>query len=71
MNENKKLFVEKLGSLIKRQTTEGKAIKSICYAISLTTEYVIIERYSGYTQKIDVTGDSCIAIMHDVYRALV
>lgn len=72
MDENKKLFVEKLGSLIKRQTREGQAIKSIYYAISLTTEYVVIERYAGsaYTQKINVTGDSCLGIMNDVYKAL-
>ena len=71
MDENKKLFVEKLGSLIKRQTREGQAIKSIYYAISLTTEYVVIERWSGSAQKIDVTGNNCITIMHDIYRVLV
>ena len=71
MTENKKLFVEKLGSLIKRQTREGRAIKSIYYAVSLTTEYVVIERWAGSAQKINVTGDSCAAIMHDVYKALI
>lgn len=69
MDENKKLFVEKLGSLIKRQTREGRAIKSIFYAVSLTTEYVVIERWTG-AQKIDVTGDSCLGIMHNAYKAL-
>ncbi|MBQ1452750.1 MAG: hypothetical protein IIZ23_02155 [Ruminococcus sp.] len=73
MAENKKLFVEKLGSLIKRQTREGRAIKSIYYAVSLTTEYVVIERYAGsaYTQRINVTGNNCITIMHELFRALV
>lgn len=72
MDENKKLFVEKLGSLIKRQTREGRAIKSIYYAVSLTTEYVVIERHAGsaYTQRINVTGNNCITIMHELYRAL-
>lgn len=72
MDENKKLFVEKLGSLIKRQTREGRAVKSIYYAVSLTTEYVVIERHAGpaYTQKINVTGNNCLTIMHDIYRAL-
>jgi hypothetical protein len=69
MNENKKLFVEKLGSLIKRQTREGRAIKSIYYEVSLTTEYVVIERWAG-VQKVNVTGDSCLGIMNDVYKAL-
>ena len=71
MDENKKLFVEKLGSLIKRQTREGKTIKSIYYAVSLTTEYVIIKHWSGTKQKVDITADNCLGIMHDIYKALI
>ena len=71
MEENKKLFVEKLGSLIKRQTREGQTIKEIFYAISLVAELVIIRYNSGHEKKIDITGDSCLAIMNDIYRALV
>ena len=69
--ENKKLFVEKLGSLIKRQTRQGQAIKDIHYEVSLVAERVVIQYYNGYTKNVDVTADSCLAIMHDVYRALI
>ena len=31
MEEKKKLFVEKLGSVIKRQTRQGRAIEDIYY----------------------------------------
>lgn len=71
MEENKKLFVEKLGSLIKRQTRQGQTIKSITYEISLVAERVVIESYNGYKKNVDVTADSCIAIMHDIYKALI
>ena len=70
MGEDKKLFVEKLGSLIKRQTREGKTIKSIYYAVSLTTEYVIIEHWLGTEQKVDIAADNCLGIMHDILTLL-
>lgn len=71
MEENKKLFVEKLGSLIKRQTRQGQTIKSITYEKSLVAERVVIESYNGYKKNVDVTADSCIAIMQDIYKALI
>lgn len=72
MEENKKLFIEKLGSLIIRQTRAGKSIKNIHYehGIPCDTEYVVIEYLSNNVKKINVTGDSCIAIMHDIYMVL-
>lgn len=68
--ENKKLFVEKLGSLIKRHSRAGKTIKEIVYAVSLTHEYAIIRFYGGYEKKVDITADSCLAIMADIAKAL-
>ena len=72
MEENKKMFVEKLGSLIIRQTRTGKNIKNMYYerGIPHDIEYVIIEYISGNIKKINVTGDSCMAIMHDIYNVL-
>lgn len=71
MDENKKLFVEKLGSLIKRQTRQGQTIKSMTYEISLAAEHVVIEFYNGYKKTVDITADSCLAIMQDIYKALI
>ncbi|MBQ6674669.1 MAG: hypothetical protein IJM75_00925 [Ruminococcus sp.] len=70
MEENKKLFVEKLGSLIKRQTRAGQSIKEIRYETFLAAERVVIVFYSDYTKVVDITADSCLAIMHDIYKAL-
>lgn len=70
MEENKKLFVEKLGSLIKRQTRAGQTIKDLRYESSLIAERVVIVFYGGSTKAINITGDSCIAIMADITKAL-
>lgn len=70
MEENKKLFVEKLGSLIKRQTRAGQNIKEIRYETHLAAERVVIVFYGGYTKAVDITADSCLAIMHDICKAL-
>ena len=70
MEENKKLFVEKLGSLIKRQTRQGQTIEDIHYEVSLVAERVVIKFYGGYVKYVDVTADSCLAIMNDIYKAL-
>lgn len=70
MEENKKLFVEKLGSLIKRQTRAGQTIKEIRYESSLIAERVVIVFNGGSTKAINITGDSCIAIMADIVKAL-
>ena len=71
MEENKMIFVEKLGSLIKRQTRQGQTIKDIHYEASLVAERVVIRFYGGYVKYVDVTADSCLAIMHDIYKALI
>lgn len=71
MEEKKKLFVEKLGSVIKRQTRQGRAIENIYYETSLVAERVVIKFYGGYVKYVDVTADSCLAIMHDIYKALI
>lgn len=70
MEENKKLFVEKLGSLIKRQTRAGQTIKEIRYESSLIAERVVIVFNGGFTKAINITGDSCIAIMKDICKVL-
>ncbi len=72
MEENKKMFVEKLGSLIIRQTRAGKSIKNIHYehGVPCHNEYVVIEYLSGNIKRVNITGNSCIAIMCDIYNVL-
>ena len=70
MEENKKLFVEKLGSLIKRQTRAGQNIKEFRYEVSLAAERVVIVFNTGFIRTVDITADSCLAIMYDIYKAL-
>jgi hypothetical protein len=70
MEENKKLFVEKLGSLIKRQTRAGQTINDLRYESTLIGERVVIVFNGGFTKAINITGNSCIAIMAVITKAL-
>ena len=69
MEENKKSFVEKLGGLIRKHSRAGQKIDRFEYTVEGGEEYVIIHYWCGY-KRINVTADSCLAIMHDVYKAL-
>lgn len=70
MEENKKLFVETLGSLIKQHTRAGRNIKEFRYEVSLAAERVVIVFNTGFIRTVDITADSCLAIMHDICKAL-
>ena len=70
MEESKKLFVEKLGSLIKRQTRAGQTIREIRYESSQIAERVVIVFNDGFNKAINITGDSCLAIMQTIAKAL-
>lgn len=70
MNENKQAFVEALGTILAAFSREE--IVSMDYdKDSDGFEAVTIDYGKGRSRTVNVTGDSCIAIMHDVYRALV
>ena len=71
MEENKRLFTEKLGSLIKQHTRAGRNIKEFRYEVSLAAERVVIVFNTGFIRTVDITADSCIAIMQDIYKALI
>ncbi len=72
--ERKDLFIEKLGELLRDYSREK--IKGFTYYISVSgdgenfEEILIITFNSGFSKIIDVTRDNCLAIMHDVYKAL-
>jgi uncharacterized protein (DUF1786 family) len=66
--ENKRKFVASMSDalvLYSRQT-----VVELAYMERDQMELVMIRYTNGYVKYIDVTGDSCIAIMHDVWRAL-
>ena len=61
-------FVEELGILL-RKYSGGDRIKRLKYRAAGSGEVVDIEMFGG-TITVNVTGDSPIAIMRDVSRAL-
>ena len=66
--ENKRKFVASMSDalvLYSRQT-----VVELSYMERDNMELVMIRYTNGYVKYIDVTGDSCIAIMHDIWRAL-
>ena len=66
--ENKRKFVASMSDalvLYSRQT-----VVELAYVERDKMELVMIRYTNGYVKYIDVTGDSCIAIMHDIWRAL-
>jgi hypothetical protein len=68
-NENKKLFVSALETALIMYSREK--IAKLEYAVTESgMEVVKIHFTSGSTVIQDVTADSCIAIMHDIWRAL-
>lgn len=66
--ENKKEFVEKLGTILVMYSREK--IKKIEYINTNGEELVCITYVNGRKQYINVWGDSCVAIMNDICRAL-
>lgn len=69
MNENKADFVRELGELLRRYSRED--IECMTYDMDNDGFEAVTIRYgNGYEKSRNVTGDSCLAIMHDVYRAL-
>jgi hypothetical protein len=68
--ENKRGFVSALETALLLYSRE-KIVKMEYTVTEDGTELVKIEFAGGSTAAVNVTGDSCIAIMHDVYKALI
>lgn len=73
--ENKAGFISALESALmmySREKITGLEYRRIGQAAgdAPAMEEVVISFGSGYTKAVDITGDSCIAIMHDLWRAL-
>lgn len=72
MTENKVVFCHELGRLIGR-CTRNIEVEDIRYEEEDETEreFAVIYFVNGYKKRVCITGDSCLAIMNDVYNALV
>lgn len=66
--ENKRKFVASMSDALVLYSRQS--VVELAYMERDQMELVMIRYTNGYVKYIDVTGDSCIAIMHDVWRAL-
>lgn len=70
MNENKADFVRELGELLRRYSRED--VESLTYDMDNDGFEAVTIRYdNGYEKSRNVTGDSVIGILSDVYKALI
>ena len=67
----KSAFVSEFGELLKKHDDRNN-IKSFEYfVVDSCIEILTITFENGHQKGIDVTGDSIIALTHDIYKALV
>lgn len=66
--EEKRAFVAQLGNLLAKHKVKG--IIGCQYKIIGSDEVAVVHFEDGAI-KVNISGDSCLAIMHDIYRALV
>ena len=70
MSENKAAFVEALGEALAKYSELSGVQRLVYHKDGDGFESVTIYWFGG-ERTINVTCDSCAAIMHDVYKALV
>ncbi len=66
--DNKEKFVEQLGLILMMYSRES--VRELKYIKKDSMELVEISYTGGNKRYINITGDSCIAIIKDIYRAL-
>jgi hypothetical protein len=73
MNEyrNKAEFVRKLGELLNEHTNHRTGVVEMIYQNNNDFETVQIIFDNGNSRTVNVTGDSELAIMYDVYKYLI
>ena len=70
MSENKATFVEELGEILAQHSRTG--VQWLSYSRDADGfEAVTIHYATGGERTVNVTCDSCAAIMHDIYKALI
>lgn len=68
MPDCKEKFVAMLGNALKLYSREE--VDSMRYVIRGERELAEITYTNGYKKYVDITCDSCIAVMSDVYKAM-
>ena len=66
--EDKKAFIARLEAALATHSREG--IEGITYFLNGVNEYLCINYTNGKRRELCVTGDSCVALMYDIGRAL-
>ena len=66
--EKKREFIEALGDILREYSREN--VNYISYATVNGQEYAQIVYMNGHRKQVNITGDSCAAILHDIYRVL-
>ncbi|MCM1316391.1 MAG: hypothetical protein NC244_13590 [Alistipes senegalensis] len=66
--ENKKKFIEGLGTILMMYSREN--VEKLEYIKKDSEELVCITYNNGYKKYVNIWGDSCIAIISDVYKAM-
>lgn len=68
-DENKRLFISTLESALIMYSRENLA--RLEYWMCNGDEYITVKFTTGFERTINITGDSCLAIMQDVYSAMI
>lgn len=66
--ENKQKFIEELGKILMMYSREE--VERLEYVREDDKEFACITYMNGYKKYVNIWGDSCIAIMSDVYKAM-
>ncbi|MDE6035992.1 MAG: hypothetical protein K2G36_08805 [Ruminococcus sp.] len=66
--ENKKKFVEGLGEIFMMHSREK--VEEFKYFIEDSKEFVEITYTNRSVKYVNITGDSCVSILRDIYQAL-
>lgn len=67
--DNKEKFIEMLGEALKLYSREH--VEKLTYVREDSKEFVEITYTNGYKKYADISHDSCISIMKDVFFAMV
>ena len=68
-DENKRLFISTLESALIMYSRVNLA--RLEYWVCNGDEYITVKFTTGFEKTINITGDSCLAIMQDVYSAMI
>lgn len=67
--DNKEKFIEMLGEALKLYSREP--VEKLTYVRENSKEFVEITYTNGYKKYADISHDSCITVMRDVFQEMV